>query len=299
MYYSDPRIRAAYAECRRLARLHYENFPVASYLVPSDKRDALAAIYAFARTADDLADEPGVEGRLEKIAAWREMLRDCYAGKVCHPVFEALHDSVRRFILSFGNFENLLRAFESDVGVNRHRDFSSLLAYCACSANPVGRLVLELFGHRDPELFALSDCICTALQLTNFWQDVAVDLDRDRIYLPVEDLQRFSYTLDDLRAGRVDERWRELLKFEIMRTRQLFEQGKSLPERVAPQLRVQLRLTWLGGTTLLGKIESVGYDVFRRRPSLGKLDFGRLYLRAQYAFRLGKGENAPTLAGPL
>jgi phytoene synthase len=278
------RIRAAYAECRRLARRHYENFPVASRLVPGEKRDALAAIYAFARYADDLADEPGVEGRREKLAAWHELLRECFSGKADHPVFLALHDSVRRFLLSFENFENLLRAFESDVGVNRHRDFSSLLAYCACSANPVGRLVLELFGHREPELFALSDYLCTALQLTNFWQDVAVDLERDRIYLPLEDFQRFNYALDDLRAGRVDDRWRELLKFEIARTRQLFEQGKPLPERVAPELRLQLRLTWLGGMTLLRKIESVGYDVFRRRPSLSKLDFVRLYFRARYSF---------------
>jgi phytoene synthase len=275
------RIRAAYAECRRLARRHYENFPVASHLVPRDKRDALAAVYAFARYADDLADEPGVEGRLEKLAAWRELLRECFSGNVHHPVFLALRDSVRQFHLSFENFDNLLRAFESDVRVNRHRDFSSLLAYCACSANPVGRLVLELFGHREPELFALSDCICTALQLANFWQDVAVDLERDRIYLPLEDLQRFNYTLDDLRAGRVDDRWHELLKFEIARTRQLFEQGKGLPERVAPELRVQLRLTWFGGMTVLRKIESVGYDVFRRRPSLSKLDFVRLYFRAR------------------
>ena len=298
MHYADKRIRAAYAECRRLARRHYENFPVASHLVPRDKRDALAAIYAFARYADDVADEPGVEGRLEKIAAWREMLRECYSGNVHHPVFLALGDSVRRFILSFENFENLLRAFESDVGVNRHPDFSSLLAYCACSANPVGRLVLELFGHRDPELFALSDCLCTALQLTNFWQDVARDLERDRIYLPLEDLQRFHYTLDDLRAGHVDDRWRELLKFEIMRTRQFFEQGKALPERVAPQLRVQLRLTWLGGMSVLRKIELVGYDVFRRRPSLSKLDFVRLYFRARYSLWVGRGDHAPNIAGP-
>jgi phytoene synthase len=291
------RIRAAYAECRRLARRHYENFPVASRLVPRDKRDALAAIYAFARYADDLADEPGVEDRLEKLAAWRELLRECLSGKVHHPVFLALYDSVRRYLLSFENFEKLLRAFESDVRVNRHQDFSSLLAYCACSANPVGRLVLELFGHREPELFVLSDCICTALQLTNFWQDVALDLERDRICLPLEDLQRFNYTLDDLRAGRVDERWRELLKFEIARTRQLFEQGKALPERVGPELRRQLRLTWLGGTTLLRKIETVGYDVFRRRPSLSKLDFVRLYFRARYSLGVGRGARAPTIAG--
>jgi phytoene synthase len=292
------RIRAAYAECRRVARRHYENFPVASQLVPRDKRDALATIYAFARYADDVADEPGVEGRLEKIAAWREMLAECYSGEVQHPVFLALRDSVRRFTLSFENFENLLRAFEWDVAVNRHRDFSSLLAYCACSANPVGRLVLELFGHRDPELFTLSDYLCTALQLTNFWQDVARDLERDRIYLPLEDLQRFHYTLDDLRAARVDDCWRELLKFEIMRTSQFFERGKALPERVAPQLRLQLRLTWLGGMSVLGKIADVGYDVFRRRPSLSKLDFVRLYFRARYSPWVGKGDRASTPAGP-
>jgi len=275
------RTRAAYAECRRLARRHYENFPVASRLVPRDKRDALAAIYAFARYADDVADEPGVEGRLEKIAAWREMLRECYSGNAHHPVFLALGDSVRRFNLSFQNFDNLLRAFESDVRINRHRDFASLLAYCACSANPVGRLVLELFGHRDPELFALSDCICTALQLTNFWQDVARDLQRDRIYLPLEDLKRFHYTLEELGAGRVNDCWRELLKFEIMRTCQFFERGKTLPERVAPPLRLQLRLTWLSGMCILGKIARVDFDVFRRRPSLSKLDFVRLYFRAR------------------
>jgi phytoene synthase len=293
------RIRAAYAECQRLARRHYENFPVASRLLPREKRDALAAIYAFARYADDLADEPGVEGRLEKLAAWRELLCECFSGEVQHPVFLALRDAGQRFHLSFENFEKLLRAFESDLRVNRHRDFSSLLAYCVCSANPVGRLVLELFGHCEPELFALSDCLCAALQLTNFWQDVALDLERDRIYLPLEDLQRFNYTLDDLHAGRVDERWHELLKLEIARTRRLYEHGKALPERVAPALRAQLRLTWLGGMTVLRKIEAVGYDVFRRRPSLSKLDFVRLYFRTRSSLWVRRGDHAPTIAGPL
>jgi phytoene synthase len=298
MRYADESIRAAYAECRRLARRHYENFPVASHLVPRDKRDALSAIYAFARFADDLADEPGIEGRLEKLAAWRELLRECYAGKAGHPVFLALQDLVERFHLSFENFDGLLRAFESDVGVNRHRDFSSLLAYCSCSANPVGRLVLELFGHREAELFALSDSICSALQLANFWQDVAVDLERDRIYLPLDDLERFNYTLDDLRAARLDERWRELLKFEIARTRALFERGRALPEKVVPELRLQLRLTWLGGMAVLRKIESADYDVFRHRPSLSKLDFVRLYFRARQAFPVEAAEHAPLITSP-
>jgi hydroxysqualene synthase len=280
---SDASVRAAYAECRRLARRHYENFPTASYLVPRDKRDALAAIYIFARYADDVADEPGVEGRLEKLAAWRAKLADCYAGKADHPVFLALGDTVRRFRLSREHFENLLRAFESDVVVNRHPDFRSLLAYCTCSANPVGRLMLELFGYHDAHLFELSDNICTALQLTNFWQDVAVDLTRDRIYLPQEDLARFNYTLDDLRAPRVDMRWRELMAEEVARTREFFERGRTLPEEVQPELRVHLRLTWLGGMAILDRIEAVSYDVFHSRPSLGKWDLLRLYLRARRA----------------
>ena len=279
----DPDTRAAYAECRRLARRHYENFPVASYLVPRDKRDALAAIYAFARYADDVADEPGVADRLRLLAEWQQRLRDCYAGRADHPVFIALRDTVERFRLSAEHCENLLRAFEQDVRVNRRPDFASLLAYCSCSANPVGRLVLELFGQRDPDLFALSDSVCSALQLTNFWQDVATDLARDRIYLPFEDLGRFQYTLEDLRAHRVDARWRDLMACEIARTRELFEQGRGLPERVVPALRRQLRLTWLGGMSILAKIEAAGYDVFRRRPALGAMDFIRLYFRARHA----------------
>jgi phytoene synthase len=298
MSVSENELRAAYAECRRLARRHYENFPTASYLVPRDKRDALAAVYAFARYADDVADEPGVENRLEKLADWHAKLAACYEGKIGHPVFLALRHSADRFCLSRENFENLLRAFESDVVVNRHPDFSSLLAYCKCSANPVGRLVLELFGYHDPRLFELSDNICTALQLTNFWQDVAIDCSRDRIYLPQEDMARFKYTIDDLRARCSDTRWQELLAFEIARTRELFERGRCLPEEVQPKLRTQLRMTWLGGSSILSKIEAVSYDIFRRRPSLSKWDFLRLYLRARRAPLRAGVAHAPTVTIP-
>jgi squalene synthase HpnC len=298
MSVSTANVQAAYAECRRQARRHYENFPTASLLVPRDKRDALAAIYAFARYADDIADEPGVEGRLEQLAEWRAKLADCYAGKVDHPVFLALCDTVERFGLSRENFENLLRAFESDVLANRHPSFASLLAYCTLSANPVGRLVLELFGHRDPHLFELSDSICTALQLTNFWQDVAVDFARDRVYLPQEDMARFGYSLDDLRAQRADARWQELLAYEIARTCELFERGRALPEEVGPELRRQLRLTWLGGMAMLAKIEAVSYDVFRRRPSLSKWDFLRLYWRARRAPLAARVAHAPVVPSP-
>ena len=288
MGHAGSRVEAAYAVCRRLARRHYENFPVASYLVPRDKRDALAAIYGFARCADDFADEgvgkdapaPKPEARLQQLSDWRRKLHDCYLGHADDPVFVALSDAARRFQLSRQHFEDLLRAFALDVHVNRHRNLASLLAYCSCSANPVGRLVLELFGHRDVELVALSDNICTALQLTNFWQDVAVDLERDRVYLPLEDLARFEVSLDDLRAARVDERWRRLLAFELERTREMFARGRSLVEAVTPSLRLQLRITWLGGMRILDKIEEAEYDVFRSRPSLGRLDFLALLVRA-------------------
>jgi squalene synthase HpnC len=291
-------LTAAYAHCRRAARRHYENFPTASYLVPRDKRDALAAIYAFARYADDVADEPGVEGRLEKLAEWRRKLEECYAGRADHPVFIALRDSIERYNLSQRNFENLLRAFESDVVMKRHPDYASLLAYCSCSANPVGRLVLELFGHRDPELAALSDEVCTGLQLANFWQDVAIDFERDRVYLPLEDLKRFDYTIDDLKAEKTDDRWRGLMALETGRTWEHFERGRPLPERVVSELRVQLRLTWLAGTSILRKIEAAGYDVFRRRPRLRWWDFLRLYLRARRAPLSTSTRRGPAVANP-
>jgi hydroxysqualene synthase len=301
---SSANLRAAYAECRKRARKHYENFPVASYLVPAKKRDALAAIYAFARCADDFADEYTAgeasadrQRRLALLAGWRQKLDGCVAGRADHPIFIALADTIRKYELSREHFENLLLAFESDVKVDHHNNFASLLKYCTCSANPVGRLVLELFtppNKRDEVLFQLSDNICTALQLANFWQDVRIDLERGRVYLPLDDLQRFGLSLqnvDQLRRVCVPwaaDRWGQFLAFEIARTRELFEKGKKLPDLAAPELRVQLRLTWLGGMTILSKIEAVGYDVFGHRPKMGKRDFLKLYLRARGKQPLGE-----------
>lgn len=305
---STSEIEAAYAACRRLARRHYENFPVASLLVPGDKRDALAAIYAFARSADDFADEPGVEGRLEVLADWRRRLYGSAAGDVDDPIFLALGDAIRRNSLSLVNLDNLIRAFEMDVTVNRHQNFESLLRYSTLSANPVGRLMLELFDHRDPELFALSDCICTALQLTNFWQDVRIDLERDRIYLPLEDMERFGFSVDGLKKWvlednappnpEMNKQWRGLLALESERTWELFMRGKPLPERVVPRLRRQLRLTWLTGTTILRRIEAVRYDVFHRRPKLKWFDFLRLYFTARRSIISEHGDsNAGAMPG--
>ena len=286
-----PDLEAAYLACRQMARRHYENFPVASLLVPRGKRDALAAIYAFARSADDFADEPGVEGRLEKLAEWRRNLYACAEGRADHPTFLALGDTIERHSLSVSNLDNLIRAFEMDVTVSRHQNFESLLSYSTCSANPVGRLMLELFDHRDPELFALSDNICAALQLTNFWQDVRIDLERDRVYLPLDDLAAFGLSVDILKRWKLEKsmqansamegHWRGLMALEAKRTWELFGKGKPLPERVVPQLRRQLRLTWLTGTSILARIEAVDYDVFQRRPKLKAFDFVRLYFKAR------------------
>ena len=291
MKQSTPDLEAAYSACRQLARRHYENFPVASLLVPRDKRDALAAIYAFARSADDFADEPGVEDRLEKLADWRRKLYRCVEGDTEHATFLALSDTIQKHNLSVVNLDNLLRAFEMDVTTSRHQNFESLLRYSTWSANPVGRLMLELFGHRDPELFALSDNICTALQLTNFWQDVRIDLERDRVYLPLEDLGRFELSVDLLKRWKLqniaerdtgmDERSRGLMALEAERAWTLFKNGVTLPERVVPELRRQLRLTWLTGTAILAGIEAVQYDVFQRRPKLKAFDFVRLYFKAR------------------
>ncbi|MGH9450353.1 MAG: squalene synthase HpnC [Terriglobia bacterium] len=288
----DERLRLAYAECRAISRRHYENFPTASRLITRNKRDALAAIYAFAREADDVADEPGrgdPGDRLSALAAWRARLDECYAkplDAISHPIFLALGDAIRKHTLSHANLDNLLRAFEQDVRTSRRPDFGSLLSYCACSANPVGRLTLELFDYRDPALFALSDSICTALQLANFWQDVAIDLERDRVYLPQDDIARFGLDLGEITEFRTskrpvaDPRWQRLMAFEVERTAEFFERGRELPERVGRELRRQLRVTWLGGMSILEKIQSVRYDVFRRRPSLSVVDFLTLYLKS-------------------
>lgn len=277
----QPSAPAARDYCARLARNHYENFPVASLLLPRRLRPAVRAIYAFARTADDIADEPEHAGRrIERLDAWEEMLRRCFRGEAEHPVFVALRDAVERHDLPPEPFHDLLAAFRLDVTKTRHPDFDSLLDYCRLSADPIGRLVLRLFGHGEAELLPPSDAVCTALQLTNHWQDVASDLARGRIYLPEADRARHGVSEVQLRAGRVDEAFRSLMREEIRRTRRLFEAGRPLCDRVRGRLRAELRLTWHGGWRILERIERAGCDVFRRRPRLGARDAGPIVLRS-------------------
>jgi len=250
-------------------RAHYENFPVGRF-VPRDKRPYVHALYAFARAADDFADEPRYEGmRAEKLAQWEQRLHAAYAGEAQDPIFVALAETVRRLEVPKPLLLDLLSAFRQDTVKSRYDTWDELLDYCRRSADPVGRLVLLVFGYREAELAPLSDAICTGLQLANHWQDVALDLRKDRIYIPRELMERFGVGVWDLNAGRVDEGMRGLMAELVARSRGLFERGRPLCDRVGRDLRFELRLTWLGGRGILDRIEAAGYDVFRRRPRYG------------------------------
>ena len=275
----------AFTHCIGLARGHYENFPVGSWLLPRALRPHVCSIYAFARIADDFADEPGLErnDRLRRLDEWEARLRSCETDPE-GPIFTALAETIRRYRIPMELFTDLLAAFRSDVTTPRHRTFSDLLAYCRYSAVPVGRLVLHLFGYRDADRCRLSDAICTALQLANFWQDISVDFCRGRIYLPQEDMERFGVTEADLAERRVSDSFRSLLDCQIDRTAALFREGRSLPDRVAGRLRIELKLTWLGGMEILRKIPAAGHDVFRHRPRITAADTLRLLCRALFAW---------------
>jgi len=277
-------VEDSFAHCEAIARAHYENFPVGSRLLPAAQRKYLWAIYAFARTADDFADETTYLDnlRLPLLENWEGQLLQCMWRKPHHPVFIALKDTIERFRLPVEPFQDLLTAFKMDVVIDRYQTFDDLLGYCRCSANPIGQLVLSVFGYRDPRLHALSDAICTALQLTNHWQDVAIDAAKGRVYLPLDEMTKHGYPSEQLAAGVVDEAFRRLMADQVARTRALFEAGRPLLSEVGRDLTFELRLTWLGGMAILDRIEAGGYDVFRSRPSLGWAAKTRLLVRAAW-----------------
>ncbi|HEY2386119.1 MAG TPA: squalene synthase HpnC [Candidatus Binatia bacterium] len=264
-------IDEAFRECERIARAHYENFTLGSHLLPRPLRRHIAAIYAFARTADDFADEdPDAERALAALDAWERELEDCYAGRPRHPIFVALAETVREFTIPIRPFRDLLTAFRMDVRFAGFATFDELLVYCRHSANPVGHLVLYLFGHGDAERQARADDICTALQLTNFWQDLAIDLRKGRIYLPREDMARFGYGADDLARHAPTSEFRALMAFQCERTRGLFERGLALADTLGRREGREVRLFAGGGLAILDRLAAVEYDVFRARPALSR-----------------------------
>ncbi len=277
-----PSIDESFAHCEQLAHAHYENFPVGSLLIPKVKRQHVYSIYAFARTADDFADEGEYEPaiRLRQLNEWQTQLDECYAGRATHPIFIALAHTVKELQIEKSLLSDLLSAFKQDVAKRRYANFSEVLDYCTRSAHPVGRLILRLFDYRQPKLDELSDAICTALQLTNFWQDLAVDILKDRIYLPEDEMAAANLTINDLRSRDASPALRQLIKFQVARTRELFERGKPLPDLVKGRLAVELRLTWNSGLRILELIEQQQFDTLARRPKLNTVDKFRLLTRA-------------------
>lgn len=261
---------------------HYENFPVASVLVPKRYRRAVVAIYRFARAADDIADEGDAPpaARHAGLARFVHGVDAIGRGEMrTDPPFAEVAQAVQTHRLPLGLFRDLLSAFAQDVDVTRYPAFADVLDYCRRSANPVGRLLLALYRIDDPRALAESDAICTALQLANFWQDVAIDWRKGRMYLPLEDLARFDVPLSHVALGISDARWTRLMAFETARTRALFETGRPLIRRLPWRLGLELAAVVAGGTRILERIDAVGGDVFTRRPVLRKRDWALLAAR--------------------
>ncbi len=268
------------AYTRWLATHHYENFQVVSFLLPKHLHQDFYNVYAFCRWADDLGDEIGdTEESLKLLSWWRTELEAMYCGAAAHPVFLALRATVQKFDIPIQPFDRLIRAFEHDQVVTRYANFKEIIAYCINSANPVGHLVLYLGGYCDSERQRLSDYTCTALQLANFWQDVTVDLKKDRVYLPLDLLARYNYTVDDLFKHRFDHRFEGLMHEAVDLTDGLFHKGLPLISTVDRRLALDLELFSRGGMAVLRKIRSRGYNVLKNRPVVSKVERFAILLR--------------------
>lgn len=286
---SSPRVlAAAYDTCLRLARQHYENFPVASRLVPARMRPHIAAVYAFARVADDFADEGSRSNtaRLALLDDWSRLLhlaaandKNDSAGSedpTATAIFLAVGNTIRTCNLELGLFDDLLSAFRQDVVVKRYETWEELLDYCRRSANPVGRLVLRIAGFRDDARDLWSDAICTALQLTNFWQDLARDWENGRVYVPQSLLRASGAGEDELARRTIGPEWQSALRGAAAKTRELFQAGRPVADSVTGRLRWELRATWLGGMRILDALDRNAFDVFHARPALGWRDAGAI-----------------------
>ena len=264
---------------------HYENFPVASWLAPAALRPAIVAIYHFARAADDIADEGSAEPtqRIAQLDHYEAMLdRIAKGDRPDEPPFASLTDAIRDHALPLAPFRDLLSAFRQDVLKTRYADFAELLAYCARSANAIGRLLLHLYRIDDSERLRQADALCSGLQLANFWQDVAIDWNKGRVYLPKDDMIRFNVTEQQIADGRCDERWRSLIAFEVQRTRAMLESGRALAQALPLRLKLELKMVVAGGLRILRSIDAVDGDVFRHRPVLSRGDWAAMYAAALF-----------------
>jgi hydroxysqualene synthase len=286
--WSEPLARA-YGACEALARSHYENFPVASRMLPVAMRPHVAAVYAFARVADDIADEGAAPpaDRQARLKAWQNRLHRAVVEQVERPpehrddlIAVAVGHSIRSFDLPLSLFDDLLSAFGQDTMVTRYTSWAEVLDYCRRSANPVGRLVLRIAGYREEALDRSSDALCTALQLTNFWQDFGRDWRAGRLYVPREVQDACGADESLLAAGRITDPWARALESSAAFTRERFAEGRAVCDGVRGRLRAELRFTWLGGMRILERVERDRFVALERRPTLGFGDAPLLVWRA-------------------
>jgi squalene synthase HpnC len=274
-------LEACYRYCEALVRARHHNYPVASMFARSHLRKHIFALFAFARVADDFADEAAYEGRrTRELDRWEEQLNDAYRGTADHPVFVALADTVDKFDLPITEFTELLSGFRTDLERHRYSTFDELRSYTRQAAEPIGRLLLYIGGYRAPELHAYSEDLSSAVAVARLIQDIPADFARGRVYIPAEDLRHFGVTEGDIANRRATPGVGALVRYEVARTRALFERARPLVDIVGADLAVELALTWHGGMRILDKIDAVGANLFSDRPSLGTADKAMVLTRA-------------------
>lgn len=275
-------LESAYKDALDLAKSHYENFPVVSFFVPKHLRKHVAIVYQFARQADDIADEGNESAAIkqEQLNEYKRNLIKSIRGDYESPFWFALSNTIKEKSLSPDNFLNLIQAFKQDTIKTRYNSFDDILNYCSNSANPVGRLILELNGIYNLTAFGYSDQICTALQLTNFYQDVSVDIQKNRIYIPTDELKKYDVSEKQFENSKINDNFKQLLKLQVDRAKQKFSEGKKLLPYLHGRLKFQIRWTILGGEAILAKIESLDYNTLQYRPTLSKIDMIKLALKA-------------------
>jgi squalene synthase HpnC len=273
-----------YKSSQEFASSHYENFPVVSLALPTSLRKHIAVIYQFARQADDLADEGDVspEERIENLDKYTNKFTECLTCDIENDFWPALKNTISEKRLSTEYFYALLSAFKQDVVKKRYKNYEQLLDYCSRSANPVGRLMLQLFDVRNEHAFYFSDLICTALQLTNFYQDVSVDYMKQRIYLPQDEMQKFGVSENLFEKKQNNANFKQLMRFQVERTSVLFEEGKNLLGYLPKSFLTQMKMTVLGGEKILQKIEEMDFDVMNHRPKLSKSDYFGIFAKGVF-----------------
>ena len=275
-------IESEYIKALYFAKNHYENFPVISFLVPKHLQKHIAIVYKFARLADDIADETNLpsDKRLSLLEDFSHKFNQALKNEFSNPFWEALINTINLFNLTPENFSRLLIAFKSDIRFTRFQTFPEILNYCSNSANPVGRIILELFGIREEKAIAYSDNVCTALQLINFYQDVSIDIKQNRIYIPEDELQKFSVTLDEIKKTNFSDNFRKLMKFQIERVDSMFREGRNILSYLPFRLKIEIAWTILGGEKISSKIKEKNYNVLNYRPKINISDVSMILVKS-------------------